>query len=244
MKKNLYFKYSFFILSFFLSQNELVACTCSSISPIFCNNAKENHYIVQAVVNSFPEFELMEVTILENLHQEISEETIMVMGHDGLNCGELLEIFDPQDTLILALGIWSDGQNETFYLDGCGRHYLNFENGLVTGQIINSITTQTLDEFRDNILNCIEITSSVENLQGEEIRLFPNPNTDQFQIAMERSSINGFEIYNANGKQMVSETLDYSVFNLTVKSTNLETGIHYIRIYTEEGILTKRFLRF
>ena len=194
-------------------------------------------------VTSDPEFHSMEVTILENLNLEVPFESFLVSGHDGVNCGQVLDIFNQGDTLVIALDLYSDGVNDIWYMDGCNRRFLKYENGIVSGGITQSTSSQPFDLFKDDLLNCFDFTSSVVELKKEEVRLFPNPTTDLFQISTQQNPITSFEIFTSSGKRVVSNSLDQSVSTVEINSETLEIGIYYILIRTEKGVLTKRFLR-
>ena len=114
---------------------------------------------------------------------------------------------------------------------------------MVTGGVTLSTYSQSFDVFSDNLLNCFDFTSSVVELKKEEVRLFPNPTTDLFQISTQQNPITSFEIFTASGKRVVSNSLDQSVSTVEINSETLEIGIYYILIRTEKGVLTKRFLR-
>lgn len=62
-------------------------------------------------------------------------DTIVVVGEDGINCGEMLNLFSPGETLFLTLsdGYYEIFEKDTFYLKSgsCGRYYLRVTGGKI-----------------------------------------------------------------------------------------------------------------
>jgi hypothetical protein len=222
------------------------ACDCGYES-VFCRNVYEAHNIIMAVVtDKLEDIRIMEVQLLENIYKEISEETITIYGQDGGNCGEDLYQFSVNDTLILA--IYESEYNDSIYwhLEGlCGLHFLRYENGMVKGQITDSITSQPIQSFRDNLFNCLDMVISVDDVEQSaiEYRLFPNPVIDVFQIIAEQSIIYSYEIYSSNGQKILSKNTGQTSEKVDIDSSGLGNGIYYIKVITSEGILTQKFFK-
>jgi len=69
------------------------SCTCSNTPASFCAASDTSEIIIQGVVIGEPKDYFVEIKILENIHKEINADTIHVLGQDGLNCGQDLDIF-------------------------------------------------------------------------------------------------------------------------------------------------------
>lgn len=236
---------SLFIL-LIISQNSIYACSCSHYEAVFCRNVHEGHKIVRGVVTDQPDVHLMEFSILENINNEIVEDTILVLGQDGVNCGEYLEQFAVNDTLILALNTWEINGTEFWHLMGlCGLHFLRFENGLVSGQITDDFTSQDLQGFKDNLLSCIDMEVPVLEVDKNEleINVFPNPVSGNFQIGAFQPQINAYDIYNSGGTLIASKIFDQPEEKIDIYSGDLGQGIYYIRIRTAKGIITRKILK-
>lgn len=219
------------------------ACTCYPYEPVFCKIVNGNHHIVRAVIVSFPEMHLMEVQVIENIHQELNTNSITVLGQDGFNCAESLEDFSIQDTLIMAL----EPVQNYWYLEGaCGLHFLRYENGMVLGQATETTTIQTIENFRDNLFDCSFTGISDEGMEvvdESKVRISPNPVVEQFQISTTQNPISGYEIYSSNGQLISSSFLNQSVNRLDVNSNHLPSGVYFVKVRTLNGILTKKILK-
>ena len=237
-----------FVLLTTLIQNTGIACHCFPYEPVFCKNTTEYHNIIMAVVTQYPapDYHLMEVKILENFNNGINEDTIIVLGQDGLNCGELLDQFNFQDTLILAVSEVEISGMNYYYLEGsCGLHFLRYENGLVNGQITTSLTSQSIQDFRDNILECVDMDLPVENItsSGNKLQIFPNPVTDVLQIETDQQYIYNIEILNSSGQRILFRNVNSTTDLYKVNINNLAKGIYFLRISTSKGIMSGKFLK-
>ncbi len=105
MKKEIRLRIQLLFLFLITIQTITTACSCWPYESVFCRSVTPWHNVVSVVVTEHLEFHLMEVKIIENINEEIAEDTIVIYGQDGLTCGELLNQFEFQDTLILAVTI-------------------------------------------------------------------------------------------------------------------------------------------
>lgn len=246
MKIKITSKIKLVILLILAFQNLGVSCHCGIYEPVFCRIANQGHNIIRAVVSDSTINSVMEVKLIENINNEIFGDTILIYGQDGLTCGETLTQFSLNDTLILALDEWEINGQEFWYLEGfCGVHFLRYEDGMVIGQITDSLTIQPLQEFKDNLFTCLEMevpTDEVENLE-HQISIFPNPIKENFQITSIQNKIVGYEIFNSNGQQIEQRNFHKLLNIIDVNSNNLGNGVYYIRIITSKGILTKKILK-
>ena len=187
----------------------------------------------------------MNVYILENIYKEIVDDTIDVIGHDGGNCGQDLEVFEKGDTIIFALYGYEEYGEQKWYLNGqCDLSYLRYENGLINGQIMSdTVVNQTLQEFKDNIFDCIELRVSTKSFSAKEkINIFPNPTLDVINIRTENQSILSIELIDINGKILISEsTPNSNLYQLSLE--NLEQGMYVLKIISWNGIASKKIVK-
>jgi len=229
----------FFSLTF---QSFAIACSCFPYEPVFCRIAHTGHNIVRATVISHPDFNLMEIKIIEDINNEITEDTVMVLGQDGLNCGESLNQFLIQDTLILALRYVTFNGTDYWYLEGfCGLHFLRYKDGMVTGQITDTLTEQPLQDFKDNLFTCLDMQLPTEDIlsKKENLNVFPNPVTSTLHIETNLKNILEIDIFNAGGQLIIKKQNEFSEIN----TNDLNKGIYFIRVKTSKGILTRKFLK-
>lgn len=248
MKKSTFRKIQlllFFVIAF---QNFGMACDCWPYEPVFCRNVSEGSTIVRAVVINHSGPSYMEVVVLENINQEVEEDTITIFGQDGLNCGENLGQFNIQDTVILAVAYtqWEVETEFYWYLEGaCGLHFLRYENGMVVGQVTDSLTSVPIQDFRDNLFDCLEmVRTGVDDIPktNEIITLNPNPVTDIVQIETTAYPVLEVEVFNLSGQRMMLKKGEENRL-IDLETGDLEVGVYFVKIHTATGILTRKFLK-
>ncbi len=245
------FFYSFYLILIliFVGIHIGTACSCWPYQSAFCTNVRADDHVILAEVIDFPETYLMEVEIIQNINNAINEDTIVILGQDGINCGEWLELFNISDTLILAVDWAHINEDPSWYLEGaCGLHYLRYENGMVNGQITHSLTTQPFSEFEDDMPACVDYAvttvSALDILEKEGgVKTFPNPISDKCFITSEGIAMEQYDIYDAKGTLILSENLRQPLENIEINTNDLDKGVYYIRMKTPKGILTRRLLK-
>ncbi len=86
---------------------------------------------------------------------------------------------------------------------------------------------------------CIEIIIGVNELDATEANLYPNPARDQITItALE---MNRLHIVNYVGQVVYDQEFDSSN-SKSLNTANYQSGVYVARIYTEKGVITKRFV--
>lgn len=232
----------FFLIAF---HYQSLACSCGGYNSIFCGSVNNDHYIVHAVVGDSINHYTMSVYILENIYNEITEDTIYVIGHDGVNCGQILNVFETGDTVIFALSIYEDNGKMDWYLNGlCDLHYLRYENGLINGTIMSdTISNQTLQEFKDNMSNCIDLRVSTQNIPVHlNLEVYPNPATNIVNISISDHSLIGIELINTRGKIVATEKIA-NRYTHQIDMGNLDQGIYVLKIYSSAGIVSRKIVK-
>ncbi len=240
-------KISKFLLTPFLLllfQSIATACTCF-YEPIFCRAVRSQHTIVRAVVLDFPDPQLMEVKVLDNIYKEVPEEEILVYGNNGAACSEYLGQFALNDTLILAFSTQfnHDGLDSWFLAGVCGLNFLRYQNDLVVGKITDNISSQTLAEFTENLMACVDLGTSTNDLEANStINIFPNPVINELQLEIDFNAEFEIEIFSLTGTS-VYHTENNRSGNFQIPTANLATGIYFVAIKSEGQVLTRKFLK-
>lgn len=228
-------------------QSLIFACSCSPYTNEFCNIVSPGHTIVSVKVTGHPDFHLMDVEVIETIHNELDDTSITILGQDGLNCGANLDGFEIDDELIVALSMildWQTGEM-MWYLEGaCGLHHLRLQDETVQGQITETMTEQNYQDFKDGILNCTEDVdvNTTEILNENEVAVFPNPVNDVLNIEVENQEIKAIEIFDSNSSLLIERT-ELHIQNTNLNLAKLQAGIYFVRIRTNKGILTKKILK-
>ena len=98
------------------------------------------------------------------------------------------------------------------------------------------LTPQEPIELDPDLSNCTLLNIKEFN-SITEITLYPNPTTKDITVVSERR-IEKLELYNSLGQLI--KTKNYSN---SIDLSNNTTGVYILRIYTENGILTKKILK-
>lgn len=76
----------------------------------------------------------------------------------------------------------------------------------------------------------------------ESMRIYPNPADNTIQVSSEEI-INEVEVYNINGQQMKVEWRHTSSSNLVIYVTDLNSGVYFIKIETNNGETIRKFIK-
>ncbi|MFO8086290.1 MAG: choice-of-anchor J domain-containing protein [Bacteroidales bacterium] len=90
-----------------------------------------------------------------------------------------------------------------------------------------------IDEF-----SISDVTSVEENMVNS-MRLYPNPTNHIINIESEDTKIQQIQIFNTMGQQVAHKAVNAAHFRLNVQ--NYDAGIYFIRMLTEQGMVTKKF---
>ena len=117
-----------------------------------------------------------------------------------------------------------------------------FENSIF---YITNLGNNCQYEIRDSILIAPCYVSTQEEKNTVDVKVFPNPASDFIQIEMtERGSIETAfcSIYNVNGQLLLEKKL--TSFQEKINIQHLLNGIYFLQIQTEEGVLSKKFIKY
>ena len=103
---------------------------------------------------------------------------------------------------------------------------------------------------------CDSATGINEYDAAKEINISPNPATSEFRIMNAEFRIESVEVFDVFGKKILSSQLQTSNFKLQTVSidpvgiisygvdvSGLSNGMYFVRVFTENGIVTKKFIK-
>ena len=93
--------------------------------------------------------------------------------------------------------------------------------------------------FLEYEVNCGEDITETE--QASSLNLYPNPVQDKLYIEAE-AEIEEIVVYDVYGRRQVTETPSHQG-NLSIDVSNLNSGVYFVKIKTEEGNIVKRFVK-
>ena len=88
-------------------------------------------------------------------------------------------------------------------------------------------------------LSC-EPVLSVNDLQ-RQLGIYPNPVKDQLYIESQTATVTHVEIYDLSGRRM--NTWNGESTALSVDVASLQAAVYFVRVHTDQGILTKRLVK-
>ena len=227
------------LLSFLLLANTIVskACSCEGWPLPFCAVTSEFSTVSLVRIIDVPEDYLMYVEVIEEINLELTKDTVLVVGQDGLNCGENLTQFTIGDSLIVNLVFVN---NDSFFygadyvLDGCNINYLRYQNGQVAG---DSYTT-----FVENFQDCIDTVLSDDPTEVDNtLDLYPTIVNDRLHLSSKLAPIETVHIYSASGKLVLEQEFHQKQFDLSLN--HLLTGIYFVRIKIGDSWLVRKVVR-
>jgi len=96
---------------------------------------------------------------------------------------------------------------------------------------------QSADQWRD-FTQIKGVSTGIENIELQNIKLYPNPVKDYFFITAE-SPINKLEIYGQDGKMVIQE----NNFAEKMDVSSLAKGLYVVKVYTVQGIATVKIIK-
>ena len=86
----------------------------------------------------------------------------------------------------------------------------------------------------------IELVIGIESYSiNDKIKIYPNPTSHQLIIESEELLFKKIDIINVTGKTIKSIKQNINIINVT----DLSNGIYFIKVFTEEKTITKKFVK-
>jgi len=80
---------------------------------------------------------------------------------------------------------------------------------------------------------------SISDIIEEQLKIYPNPVSNILSIDSEIIPINKVEIYSVLGKKVKEVNSDFN----SIRTNNLSNGVYIFKIYSENGIATKKLIK-
>jgi hypothetical protein len=122
--------------------------------------------------------------------------------------------------------------------------------GLVNGQEyevrVQAVCDGGLVSEWSSILTATATNSGIENFLANSIALFPNPANEvvNVQCTMNNVQVEAIEVFDVYGKAVRTvEPSYYGGSTTTINVSGLAAGMYFVRVTTEEGAVTKSFVK-
>ena len=95
-----------------------------------------------------------------------------------------------------------------------------------------------------NILVAVAQGAGIEDYLAKSVKLYPNPATNTLNVSVSDASIRitGVEIYNVYG-QLINVGTQGPASPQRINISGLASGVYYMRIVTDGGLVTKPFVK-
>ena len=173
---------------------------------------------------------------IENFNLPVNT-TIVVLGENGINCGEMFEQYKQGDSLILALDSppFNPLLPDTFLLNGryCGSHVLRIKNGV-------DKDGTTYAEIKAKMHSII---TSNESFQIKESCLvYPNPFNSTINISSLYGSILKVRLFDINGR-LVFQDKESNIQEKEYPLGAIPNGTYQLEIKTTNGCYLQRIVK-
>ena len=142
-------------------------------------------------------------------------------------------------------GIKIDG--ETLITDNLGTTTIELEsqNYYYTVEMDNYdvYTGNVVVDKSSEIVNITMTLTSIIDDGNSNISIYPNPTTGIFTINNEQLTINNLSILDITGKIIYNEQFTMHNEQLTIDISNLPVGVYFIKIQTDNEIITKKIVK-
>jgi hypothetical protein len=115
------------------------------------------------------------------------------------------------------------------------------ENGTYIYQVSAVYKHCTESEWTAGVAVTIDETG-ICNIQADSFQIFPNPTNGELTVMSSEYRVQSIEIFNVIGQSVYSSTYPL-VHSSTLNISHLPTGIYFVRIQAEEGIVTKKVVK-
>ena len=90
------------------------------------------------------------------------------------------------------------------------------------------------------IVNATTLNVGIEDYDAAVVTVFPNPTTGMVQISSSKFQVSSVDVYDVYGKLLKAEVL---MDNNTVDMRGCAAGVYFLRVSTENGVVTKRIVK-
>ena len=155
---------------------------------------------------------------------------LALIGATADDTGDVLRVYSVSGTVMKSVAL-EDVQRLTF---SGGNLLLKTNDGIESSFVRSDISRMVIED---------EVTGISIVKNNIEIKLYPNPTSGQLIIDNGQLKIEKVEIYDIMGKALNNFQLSTLNSQLSIDVSHLPSGIYLMAIGTEQGTITKRFVK-
>ncbi|MCQ2275453.1 MAG: fibronectin type III domain-containing protein [Bacteroidales bacterium] len=91
-----------------------------------------------------------------------------------------------------------------------------------------------------NTINVTTQPDGIEEYDAAAVSVFPNPTTGMVQVSSTKYQVSGVDVYDVYGKLLKTDAM---MDNSTVDMSGYAAGVYFLRVSTENGVVTKRVVK-
>lgn len=235
-------KKSLSTLAAIMLYGQVFACVCDKYDFDFYKNVTHDHKLGVFVFHSLEvhvhpsgfKSVFGNVILLESFDAGLGD-TVTLILNDGVNCAEYAGAFNIGDTLVLAMEdwiYWPPYGQDTFYLNGCGIHYLKLIGGQHDGL--------TIPEIKDKIFDII--LSADHPSSGIELVVFPNPAYENVTIKLPFTNILSVDLFDMQGRWLFRKENASEVVILDL--SGIIPGLYLLSVMTDLGVNVQKLVKY
>jgi hypothetical protein len=231
------------------SIDQIMSCGCGILEFAFdfYNNVKKPHSFCFASFIGFDYGAELDDRVYQTGYFKVLETIgdynipvnaiIVVLGENGINCGEMFEQYQPGDSLVLALdpSPFNPMSADTFLLNGryCGSHALKIKSGV-------DHDGMTYAEIKAKMHSIITNNDLVQT--NDDCVVYPNPFESNIFIRCTNSRILEVRVFDINGRLVFNDE-GLNIQSKEYAMGSMSKGVYLLEIKTANGYYNKRIIK-
>ena len=143
------------------------------------------------------------------------------------------------------------GGNNFLYGDWCAVYALGcdeyvFENWTEDGEEVYSEWVWMFEVTGDRVLVAnfkpAKSTLGIDALETSSIEIYPNPTSGELRINSNELQVTGIEVFDIYGRNLTPHTA-YLTPNTVLDISHLNSGIYFVKVFTEQGVVVKKVVK-
>ncbi len=118
-------------------------------------------------------------------------------------------------------------------------------NQSITGFLGDCAVMITINGCTDTSA-CVNLfTTSINQvaITNEEVTIYPNPTTHQFQVSSTKYKVVAVSIYNVVGEQVLQSAIKNPQSEISINVSGLMRGVYIVEVSTEQGVVRKKLIK-
>jgi len=186
--------------------------------------------------------EQADTIVFQHIQNEVTKPYLLYINVTTPSAEGIFLTTHNDENMKVKYACWVYYLNENFDINGpAQRRYLLVKEN--DGNLLEVITS---NDFGLSDLSDWEEVSPlgiVEILNPELVQVYPNPTSDELRVTSDGLRVTGVEIYDAYGRMQKSRKAEEQKGEWTLDLSHLQAGIYFLKITTNQGVVTKKVIK-